>query len=1159
MLEGMFLKGLRRYAGRYVSASLALMFGFMVSTIWLTPAEGQEFRASITGEILDTSGAVIPSATITVVNLDTQVRASTKSNSQGVYSLLDLLPGLYSLTAEGENFQSKVYGNLRLNSAQRLGLNITLQPGSVSQQIVVTAQTVDLDTVSATSGGVIDQTKVENMPSIGMMVWDDIAFTQGVQSASTNAFNLTPRNNANKYASSGAQTDSNIFYLNGAPMSDQGSWYFTPSSASVSQMQSSAMPYDVQYGRTGGGVFSSNLKAGTKDHHGSVYDAYGNKVLNTTPWVTKLSGLQKPNNIRNTWGAAVGGPIRKGKIFYFGSYETFHQVQPGTPQSTVPTTDMINGNFAGSGFTIYDPTSTYCSQKNPTGGCTTYSRNPFPNNVIPQSAISPIGQAILKMYPAPNKPGVTKNYVTTWPTTYEYTQYIGRLDQNFSENWRLYGIFTHEYNYSKAPGNGFTNEGWSGNSPTSTNYNVIVDLTGVISATKVLDLKASYGHTGTLTTTGDTIEKGFTADKLGFMMPVVGTTSHQNIVPTFTVTGGTNLFGNTANGTADADADFSGSMTQLLGRHSLHYGVEFMDIQTSPTGVLGNPNGTFTFNSVYTQQNPNKAVSGQGNQYASILLGYPASGSVSWNEPTFVTMHYYGAYLQDDFKVSSNLSVNLGLRWDVNTSPRDRHNRINSGFCLTCVNPLTSQINFAIAPTLQNPLLGGLQFAGVNGQPAAPFQVRWNDWQPRVGFSWNVQRDTVLRGGYGIYFPWASLAVNSTGFSQTTSYVSSLDGNLTPDNYFKSGNPYPNGAIKPSGSSQGLATYAGQAITNQNPNRGLRMTQHWSLGIQRRMPLRTLLDVEYMGTNVHHIPISTPIGVVSRSLQQQCNLDLSICNTNVANPFYGVLDPSTALGASSTINAWKLQRAYPLFNGVTQSAVPAGSSYYNGVVIRVERTVQNLNFVFNYYYSNWIDKLEYLNSGNFIDAKPVKELDPLDRRNALNLNMVYPLPSTHKHGVVGFLANDWVFASSLLWGTGTPLVLPTADFNWGAPGCSSYAPAGGQTRAHWFNNNMSCWTQLGTWEAQTTPNQIGYIRNPIYIAWNPGFSKQFPLPYREMRGQLRAQATNGANHPIWGAPSTSLATPPTYTPQTSWTGFGTLSNTPLPQERQLIVTLKISF
>ncbi|WP_188759640.1 TonB-dependent receptor [Edaphobacter acidisoli] len=1132
---------------------LAVTVGLVAS------ASAQDFRASITGEVTDPSGAVIPHVAVIVFNVATHVQYSATTNGQGIYSILYVLPGMYTVTAKAGNFQTMVYHDVRLDSAQQFGLNITLQPGSVAQQVVVTAGAVDLDTVSATSGGVVDHTKVANMPSTGMMVWDDVSFAEGVKSASANVFNLTPRNNANLYAVSGAQTDENVFYMNGAPISDQGSWYFTPNMSSVQQMQTSAMPYDAEYGRTGGGVFSTNLKSGADAYHGSIYDYYGNRVLNATPWIDKLSGIPKPVDTRNTWGGEVGGPIRKDKTFFFFSYEGFHQEQPATPTDTVPTAAERSGNFTGTGYTIYDPLSTYCAQKNASGGCTLYARKSFPNDTIPAGEISPIGAAILAMYPQQNQPGLTKNYVITWPTNYEYEQFIGRIDQNFSENTRLYGIYTHEHDHAQNAGNGLTNEAWSGSTPVSSNYNIVLDLTHILSPTKVLDLKASYGHTSALTTTGNAVQSGFSASKLGFNMPAVGTTSHQNIAPSMTVTGGTNIFGNTASGTADADADFSGSITQLVGRHSLHYGFEFMDIQTAPTGVLGNPNGAFTFDQTYTQGNPLQATTGQGNVFADVLLGYPSSGSVSWNEPTFVTMHYYALYMQDNFKALPNLSLNLGLRWDLNTSPRDRHDRINAGFCFTCANPLSAQINYAKAPGLQNPLVGGLQFAGVNGQSSAPYQNHWNDWQPRVGFSWAALRDTVIRGGYGIYFPWAPLGVDNTGFSQTTPFVASLNGKLTPDTNLNSGTPYPGGAIAPSGAAAGLATNAGNGITFNDLNGKLRMTQHWSFGIQRRMPAGILFDVEYLGSSVHGISISTPLGVVSTALQQQCNTDLSVCNTNVANPFYGVLSSSTSLGASSTIPAWELMRAYPLFNGVTENRVPSGSSHYHGVDVRAERTVRNLDFVFNYYYSNWMDRLTYLNSGDFVDANPTKTLDPLDRRNYISLNMVYPLPSTGKHGFVGVLANDWVFASTVIWGTGNPLQLPSANFNAGTSGCSSYAPQGGQTRAHWFNNNESCWANLGPWQPRTTPLYVGFIRNPSYMVWNPALSKQFALPFREMTAQFRMESTNGANHPIWGAPNISPATPASFSPTTSWTGFGTLPNTPLPQERQIIASLRISF
>lgn len=1152
----------RRFRWRLLS-SLALVLGCFTGSL-SGPLHAQEFRANITGQVADSAGSVLPGASITAVNVDTKVSYAAKSDRQGDYALQYLLPGTYTVTVTAENFQKMVYSNVVLESAQQLGLNVILKPGSVSQQVVVTAGSVDLDTVSASTGGVIDQIKVQNMPSTGLQVFDDVSFTEGIRAASANTFSYTPRNSANIYAVAGSQTDENAFYVNGAPVSDvndSGAWYFVPNQEATSQVQASVMPYDAQYGRTGGGAFNVNIKNGTNAYHGSVYDYYDNQLIDANTWSADRTGTRKPIDIHTVFGAETGGPIRKGKTFYFASYEGYRQDEPTVIQDTVPLPAWTQGNFLGSPYTIYDPSTTYCSKKAASGACSTYSRDEFPNDAIPSQDISKIGQAILALYPAPTDPtATTDNYVVTRKTYYSYDQYIGRVDQNFSENTRAYVLLTLQNDGFINGTNAFPTAGSSSTSNPIRDYNYITDLTHIFSPTRVMDLKASYGKYVS-TTIGATYQNNVLASAFGFNMPAVGTATRQNLVPAMTMTGLTSMFSDSDAGGEAADADFSGSITQLIGHHNLHYGVEFMDTQSAPVGQPGTPNGTFTFGPVYTQQNPLTAKSGQGFSVADLLLGYPTSGSLTWSSSVFKVFHYYGAYIQDDYKVLPTLTLTLGLRWDVNGSVSDRHNRMNAGFCITCINPYTSQVNFATAPGVQDPLLGGLLFAGVGGVPSAPFQVFWNDWQPRVGFSWAALPNTVIRGGYGIYdtIPYAD--VDQDGYSQATSYIATLPGSTipdTPNTAFGSGTPYPSGAVAPTGSSAGLETNAGNGISYANLNRRIRVTQHWSFGIQRRMPASVLLDVEYLGSVVHNIPVATSLGVITTAEQQACLAGGAVCNNPVANPFYGVLPTTATLGASSTIPEWELMRNYPLFNGVTEDDVPSGDSHFNSFNVRVERKLQSLDFVFNYAYANWMDIDSYLNNGSFIDAHLWKGLDPSDQRNYLDANVVYPVPDIHRNGVLGAFANHWLFDSTVMWGTGNPLSLPSANLT-GAPGCTSYAPVGGQTRAHWFNNVESCWTQLVTWQPRTTPLYIGNLREPGFILWNPAFHKQFPLHREGMYAQFRMEAVNGANHPTFGPASTAIGTAPAYAASTNWTGFGTLPNSAARDQRQIMTSLKIIF
>lgn len=1140
--------------------ALYIRFLFMVSLLLIysgSASWGQVFRASINGEVADPSGAVIPGATVTAVSVATKQSFSTQTNSQGEYALLDLSPGAYTVTVTAPHYKTKVYNDLELASAEQRGLNVALSLGAVNQSVTVTATSGLLNTVTASTGSVLNESAVQNMPSTGRQVWDDVSVTQGVRSQATDPFDLTLRNNGNAYTVSGVPSNGNAFFVNGAPVSDQGNWYYAPEQDAVQEVQVSVAPYDARYGRTAGGAFNSNVKAGTDKYHGSIYDYYGNEALNANFSANNLAGIKKGLNIRNTYGGTLGGPIRSRKTFFFGGFEGYRQNYPAPSIQSVPPLSWRSGDFSGSGYTIYDPLSTHCLTTNATGGCTQYGRTPFPNDTIPASRISPIGQALLALYPAQTAPGDVNNYAITGARSFYYDQYLSRIDQAFTDKTRMYGLFTLQKGGAFFAGNGFTNAASTQSVPISWDYNIITDLTHIFSPSLVMDLKASYGHDTNATFTGTALQNSFLASKLGLTMPHNGSALKQNIAPEITTDNYAALFGNTDSGTFDGDANFAGNMTQIIGHHTLYYGAEAMDVQYASIGTPGIPNGTFHFDPTWSQNNPFQANPSQGNSIADILLGAPTTGSATWDENIFETYHYYGLYVQDNYMLRPNLVLNLGLRWDVNQSPSERHNRMNAGFCLTCTNPYTSQINYSIAPTLQNPLLGGLLFAGVGGVSRAPYLVQKNNWQPRIGVSWAIMPKVVIRGGYGIYDSWPYLNITSQGFSETTSYISSVDGNLTPTSYFSSGTPYPSGLVAPAEATGGLETDAGQNISYYNTDRRIPMAQHWSFGMQWE-PLRsTVLDVEYMGTATHNLPVSTSLGIIPPALQQSCNQDLAICNTTVPNPFRGVLPANTPLGSSAVIPAWELQRAYPLFNGVYEVQAPTGSSHYNALSVRVQRQLRSLNFIFNYTYSNWMDRDGYLNNGAFRDTNLYSDLDPADVRHYMDLNVVYPLPTTKERGVIGALANNWLVDSTVMWGSGTPLSIISANLT-GTPGCTSYIPQGGQTRAHWFNNNVNCYQELGPWQARTSPLQIGYLRNPGAFFWNPAVHKQFGLSHG-MFLRFRAEAVNGANHPVFGGPNESLNEAPTFSPRTNWAGFGTLpigqSNAP----RALITSLRIIF
>ncbi len=1168
--------------GKRMAVAAFVLLVFCLS-IFPGALHAQGYRALISGQVNDPSGKVIPDATVTATMKTTGMAYTSKTNAAGAYILDYLLPGAYQLTAQAPGFQRKVYSDVTLYTGQKLGLNITLTIGRVMQEVTVTASPGLLDTATATNSDVVTQEQAENTGSANRQTWMNVSFAQGVRGLG-NPFNLSNRNNSASFTVNGAPKYTNSFTVNGAPVSAAGSggkWDFSPNEDAVKEVQVTTNSYDARFGHAAGGSFNVSLKSGTNGYHGDVYEYLDNEALDAQSWTADLYGEPKGKGVRNVFGGVFGGPVRRDKVFFFGAYEGYRQFSAGggatgSNVQTVPASSWRiqpdgSVNFSGSGYTVYDPLTVHCVKKT-TSGCSQYGRNAFPNDTLPGKRISPIGASIMSFFPAPNVQGLTDNRAVPSRSRWMYNQYLGRMDETLSENTRLYQVFAYQNANAWSLGNGLaeTDPASTHSSNPAINVLAIADFTHTFSPSIVGDFRASFVRATNFNFYGNAVAQNFTADKLGLTMPDVPTTTHLDIVPQINVQSFMPLFDNRQNGSVNNFWDFKGTLAQVKGNHVLHYGGGFLDEQRGGLGIPGTPNGSFSFNGDWTRKDPLKGSTNDAQRLADMLLGYPSGGSVSWVENNYVVYHTYSLFAQDDWRVRPNLTLNIGLRYDISSSPVERYDRINGGFCFTCTNPFSSQVDYSQFPNLPNPLLGTLTYAGVNGTPSAPFQEQFSDLQPRFGLAYAFRPWMVFRGGFGIYYNYGQFSTSAQGFDQTTNYINSPDGGIHPAGTFNSGVPFPNGAVAPAGANQ---PQGGIGVSYNSPQRHVLSSQHWSAGFQWRLPEGMLLETDYVGEHTHAIAMTQQWNVIPNSLQAQCYQDSAICNNQISNPFYGILPPQFSLGANPTVNAWQLDLPFPEYTGVAEQDNPQAYANFNAAQLRLQRKFHTLNFIFNYQYGEMLYADHYLNNGSFRDSKLWYGVGSIDRRHFVDMNVLWPLPvgqggvlARGVKGVWSGLLSHWQADWVAYWGSGEPVPIPKYDF--GGSGCSSYFPTGGQTREHWINNTvatvngtpqLACWQSLADWERLTAPSYMSALRLPGKFLAEGALEKRFYVN-ENLSVQARIEAMNVLNHPGAGTGvNTNIQQLPTCAGVPVCTGFGTLNTGTVSAPRAVVVSLKIFF
>jgi len=1180
---------------RAVAPRMLIVLFVICLSAGLVPA--QDFRATILGQVADKTGAAIPEATVVATKNDTSENFTTKSNAEGMYSLPMLMPGTYTVTVEVIGFAKTVHPNITVSVDQKLNLNFALELKAVQQEVTVLERAEVVESATGSGGVLFDPEQTSNLPLNGRQVYMLLELAEGVMFTQTEfgatGFSGTRGWDVNdKYVMNGAPQGLNRFMLNGAPISTEGMWQVSPNVEAISQFKVMTNMYDASIGRTGGGLVNTTLKSGGNQVHGSLFNFMRNSILDANTFQNNMVGDPRGKHITNQFGGTAGGPIRKGKTFYFGSYEGFRERVPFPRiSSTVPPylrPSAADGSvdFNTIPVNVYDPLTTYCNRTDAAGLCNQWYRRQFPNNKIPAARMDPIGVKIVSLFPAANAPGCglgatrqacpeQNNFFATGNIgKYRYNQEMVRVDHTMNEANRFNATFTHQLGFEDRNNNGFPPPAEIGNIIAQRkNFNIILGWTHMFSPRRLGDLRLSLGRYDQRFPTGER-SFGLTAESLGMKMPDIPTIDLKT-APTIQTSNYEDIIGNRITGYANTHFNIGPSISQTSGRHTMRYGGEFSNNQWGSPQV-GYARGLFSFTNVMSRRQP--TTGSDGRDLASLLLGYPASGYVDWNDTVFESWKYMAVFIQDDWKIRRNLTLNFGLRWDVQTSLKERFDRVNAGFCFTCVSPLDKLVDHQKYPLLPNPLRGGLLFAGKDGLPRAPFNTYYDQVQPRLGLAWAVTPRTIIRGGTGLFYSFGNQKDTNTGYNERTDYIYSLDDGRTPNPYAPLSNPFPDGTMAPTGASAGLMTSLGSRLGFESPTRRIPRTVQYSFGVQRELPWKILLDTKYSGSRTSRLPIGsgysnpgTQWNTISEQERAAGEANAAFLDTLVTNPFYGMIDPTTNVGRPTTLNAWKLMRPFPQFDGLRDVTDPAGRAWYDSLQVRVEKRAygdrpgRGLTFVASYTWQKNFDRLHYLNGasdeGKYPNTEPVRQLVSYDRTHNLSLSGVWNLPigkggfigrsaSGWKKEVISGWAMDWIFTHR----SGTPTPWPDAIFGYG---CTTYKVEQ-PTIGRWFENTISCYKSRPGWNNRTVLDRFPWIRN----SWAPQLAvtarKTFSLTER-YKLELRAESFNTTNTPIFPSPSTSIGTAPTVSTAGIWAGLGTIKLQQQNFPRNIQVSMKLRF
>jgi hypothetical protein len=1071
----------------------------------------------------------------------------------------DLVPGTDQVVVETQGFKKYVRDGIALRVNDTLALDVELEVGAVDQSVSVVADAPLLETATASQGTVVDSRRVSDLPIAHGDPYKLIGLAPGVSYTRSQRLDrpYEPTHIVG-YAIDGTRANRSDLTIDGTPSTATANpgeviSTFVPPQDIVQEFKVQTATFDAALGNTEGGVTNLSIKSGGNDFHGALNYGKMWPGLVANDFYGNANKIARPSFYYNRFGGYASGPVwipkvYKGtnKTFFLYGYEAIREARPrnnGIP--TVPTEAMKRGDFSellklGPQYQIYNP---FTRRRLANGRI---QSDPFPNNIIPDNLINPVARKIVQdFFPSPRtagNPDGTQNYLR--PEMVEraiYGSHTIRIDHNFSDQHRMFGRASW-YDRNSDYNNYFDNIA-TGQEFQFISRQIAIDDVYVFNPTTVLNLRVGYnrfiradqGNSGNigldLTTLGfpsyynDLISPDVRRfPRLDFLVHGSTTSNYQ----------GTGVAGEFR--PIDTHS-FGGTINKTVNNHALKWGVEFRAYRENIRVNAPTQTGQFNFDSTWTRgplDNSTTSPGSLGQSFASFLLGLPAPSSFVANPATYAEQSTtWGLFVHDDWKVNRKLTLNIGLRWEVEGALTERYNRSVKGFDPDFVQPFEAAARTAFNNSQSNPanatpevtnfqVRGGLTFA-TDGDRAL-YNTPKKNFMPRLGIAYQIDDKTVLRTGYGIFFGFLGQRrgdVIQTGFSQNTPLNVSLDNGLTFIETLST--PFLAGVLPAVGAALGPQTNLGNTITFFNQNPLSPYMQRWELSIQREVLGKFVAEASYIGNRGTHIEVTrninaTPNEFLSTSpTRDQARIDY--LSKAVPNPFAGLM-PLTASSTfrSTTIARERLLRPFPHYDQVL-TTTNEGYSWYHSLQLRIDkRFTGGYTVGASYTYSKFMEAIDLLTAA---DPAPAEMISPDDRAHRLTVTGIYELPFgkgkrllAEGNSVVSKIVSGWQVSGIYTYQSGPPLG------NWGNLIYNGNLgdvrrPRSLQTVQQWINTNgfeKDSAKQLAS-NVRTFPMRFGFLRADHISNFDLSAFKNTSLT-EKVTLQFRSEFLNAFNTPL---------------------------------------------